>query len=218
VAIGVNYRRLEAPGLDRLTGAGVYYGAALVEALSCRDEAVYLVGGANSAGQAAVHFSKYARQVSMVVRGDSLEKSMSKYLIDQIEATSNIQVETRSEVVEALGNHRLESVRVRGPNGDSERQATGLFIFIGAAPRTEWLPEGLMRDSNGFVLSGPDLKVEGKMPKCWKEDREPYLLESSIPGIFVAGDVRRGSAKRVASAVGEGSISVQFMHQYLARF
>jgi len=218
VAIGVNYRRLEAPGLEQLTGAGVYYGAALVEALSCQGETVYLVGGANSAGQAAVHFSKYARQVNMLIRGDSLEKSMSKYLIDQIAATSNIQVETRSEVVEALGNHRMESVRVRGPEGESVRPASGLFIFIGAAPRTEWLPEGMMRDSNGFVLSGPDLKVEGRLPKCWKEEREPYLLETSTPGIFVAGDVRRGSAKRVASAVGEGSISVQFMHQYLARF
>ena len=218
VAIGVNYRRLEAPGLEQLTGAGVYYGAALVEALSCQGETVYLVGGANSAGQAAVHFSKYARQVNMLIRGDSLEKSMSKYLIDQIAATSNIQVETRSEVVEALGNHRMESVRVRGPEGESVRPASGLFIFIGAAPRTEWLPEGMMRDSHGFVLSGPDLKVEGRLPKCWKEEREPYLLETSTPGIFVAGDVRRGSAKRVASAVGEGSISVQFMHQYLARF
>jgi thioredoxin reductase (NADPH) len=212
VAIGVNYRRLEAPGLEQLTGAGVYYGAALVEALSCQGETVYLVGGANSAGQAAVHFSKYARQVNMLIRGDSLEKSMSKYLIDQIAATSNIQVETRSEVVEALGNHRMESVRVRGPEGESVRPASGLFIFIGAAPRTEWLPEGMMRDSNGFVLSGPDLKVEGRLPKCWKEEREPYLLETSTPGIFVAGDVRRGSAKRVASAVGEGSISVQVMH------
>ena len=218
VAIGVNYRRLEAPGLERLTGAGVYYGAALVEALSCKDETVYLVGGANSAGQAAVHFSKYARQVNMLVRGDSLRKSMSKYLIDQIEATSNIQVQTRSEVAEAMGSQRLESVRVRGPQGDSVCPTSGLFIFIGAAPLTEWLPKGVMRDSNGFVLSGPDLKVEGKLPKCWKEEREPYLLETSIPGIFVAGDVRRGSAKRVASAVGEGSISVQFMHQYLAKF
>jgi thioredoxin reductase (NADPH) len=201
-----------------LTGAGVYYGAAMVEALSCKDETVYLIGGANSAGQAAVYFSKYARLVTMLVRGESLTKSMSKYLIDQIEATSNIHVETRAEVVEAMGNQRLESIRVRGPQGESVCPASGLFIFIGAAPQTEWLPQGVMRDSNGFVLSGPDLKVEGRLPKCWKEEREPYLLETSVPGIFVAGDVRRGSAKRVASAVGEGSISVQFMHQYLARF
>ncbi len=218
IATGVNYRRLQAPGLERLTGLGVYYGAALVEAISCKDETVYLVGGANSAGQAAVHFSKFAKLVTMLVRGESLQKSMSKYLIDQIEATSNIRVQARSEVVEGIGETRLESIRVRTPDGDDVCPTSGLFIFIGAAPLTDWLPEAVMRDSNGFVLSGPDLKMEGKLPRGWKEDRDPYLLETSIPGIFVAGDVRRGSAKRVASAVGEGSISVQFMHQYLARF
>ena len=218
IATGVNYRRLDAPGIDRLTGAGVYYGAALVEARSCSDEHVYIIGGANSAGQAAMHFSKYARQVTMLVRADSLEKSMSKYLIDQIAQTSNIKVEVRAQVVEAMGQSRLECLKVRNSHGEEVRSASSLFIFIGAAPVTDWLPGEVMRDPNGFVLSGGDLKVEDKWPRIWKEDREPFLLETSMPGIFVAGDVRHGSVKRVASAVGEGSIAVQFMHQYLARF
>ncbi|HEU4983113.1 MAG TPA: FAD-dependent oxidoreductase [Acidobacteriaceae bacterium] len=218
IAMGVNYRRLQAPGIERLTGAGVYYGAALVEARSCQDEQVYIVGGANSAGQAAMHFAQYASQVTMLVRGESLQASMSKYLIDQIRNTSNIKVETHSQVVEALGNGRLEQLKVRCNEQDRTVPATGLFIFIGAEPATDWLPSEIMRDPRGFVLSGPDLRVDGKLPRLWKEDREPYLLESSLPGVFVAGDVRHGSVKRVASAVGEGSIAVQFMHQYLARF
>jgi thioredoxin reductase (NADPH) len=218
LAMGVNYRRLDVPGLDRLTGAGVYYGAALEEAKACANEDVIVVGGANSAGQAAMHFSKFARSVTILVRGESLEKSMSKYLIDQIAGTSNISVETRSEVIEAMGDIRLERLRLKTAAGEVERAASSLFIFIGAEPRTDWLPEGIMRDPNGFVLSGLDIQIDGKNPKCWKEDRDPYLLETSTPGIFVAGDVRHGSVKRVASAVGEGSISVQFMHQYLARF
>ncbi len=218
VATGVNYRRLDVPGIDRLTGMGVYYGAAMVEARSCADEEVFIIGGANSAGQAAMHFSRYARQVTILVRGDSLEKSMSKYLIDQIAQTSNITVETHSQVVEAMGQTRLECLRIRNGSGEEVRRASGLFIFIGAAPTTNWLPGEIMRDPNGFVLSGPDLKVENKLPRQWKEDREPFLLETSMPGVFVAGDVRHGSVKRVASAVGEGSIAVQFMHQYLARF
>ncbi|MGC1363338.1 MAG: FAD-dependent oxidoreductase [Silvibacterium sp.] len=218
IALGVNYRRLDAPGIERLTGAGVYYGAAMAEARACADEEVYIVGGANSAGQAAMHFSQYARQVTMLVRGVSLEASMSKYLIDQIAGTSNIKVETCSQVMEAIGESRLAGLRLRCQGQDREVPATGLFIFIGAAPATGWLSEEIMRDPHGFVLSGSDLKVEGKMPRRWKEEREPYLLESSMPGVFVAGDVRHGSVKRVASAVGEGSIAVQFMHQYLARF
>jgi thioredoxin reductase (NADPH) len=218
IATGVNYRRLDAPGIDRLTGAGVYYGAALVEARSCADEHVYIIGGANSAGQAAMHFSKYAREVTMLVRADSLEKSMSKYLIDQIAQTSNIKVEVHAQVVEALGQNRLECLRIRNSSGEEVRPASALFIFIGAAPVTDWLPGEVMRDPNGFVLSGSDLRVEDKWPRIWKEEREPFLLETSMPGVFVAGDVRHGSVKRVASAVGEGSIAVQFMHQYLARF
>jgi thioredoxin reductase (NADPH) len=218
IAVGVDYRKLDIPGLEQFTGAGVYYGAAMAEAISCRNEDIYIIGGANSAGQAAMHFSKYAHKVTMLVRGESLEKSMSKYLIDQIAATSNIEVQTRAEVKEVQGNGRLECLKVRNSQGDCVCAASSLFIFIGAAPQTGWLPEGVMRDPNGFILSGPDLMMEGKMPKIWKEDRPPYLLETSTPGIFVAGDVRHGSIKRVASAVGEGSISVQFMHQYLARF
>ena len=218
IAVGVNYRRLDVPGLDQLTGAGVYYGAAMTEAVSCRDEEVFIVGGANSAGQAAMYFAKYARKVTMLVRGASLESSMSKYLIDQIAGTSNIVVETQAQIVEAMGQRRLECLCVSTPEGKTVRQASSLFIFIGAAPNTNWLPEGVMRDPNGFVLSGRDVMIEGRMPKGWKEDRPPFLLETSTPGIFAAGDVRHGSIKRAASAVGEGSISVQFMHQYLARF
>jgi thioredoxin reductase (NADPH) len=218
IATGVYYRYLTTPGVERLTGAGVYYGATMTEAKSCADESVYIIGGANSAGQAAMFFSKYAKKVTMLVRADSLKNSMSKYLIDQIAATSNIEVRACCQVVEALGESRLECLRICGPEGEATVPANGLYIFIGAAPNTDWLPDSVMRDANGFLLSGPDLKVDGKVVKGWNEDREPYLLETSVPGIFVAGDVRHGSIKRVASAVGEGSISVQFIHQYLARF
>jgi len=218
IATGVYYRFLTTPGVERLTGAGVYYGATMTEAKSCANESVYIIGGANSAGQSAMYFSKYARQVTMLVRAESLKNSMSKYLIDQIAATSNIEVKTRCQVVEALGQTRLECLRLCGPEGEETVPASGLYIFIGAAPNTDWLPESIMRDTNGFLLSGPDLKVDGKMVKGWDQGREPYLLETSVPGIFVAGDVRHGSVKRVASSVGEGSISVQFIHQYLAGF
>jgi thioredoxin reductase (NADPH) len=218
IAVGVHYRRLETPGVERLTGAGVYFGASMTEAKACADENVYIMGGANSAGQAAMYFSKYARKVTMLVRAESLKNSMSKYLIDQIAETSNIEVRTQCQVVEALGESRLSCLRLCGPGNEETVPATALFIFIGAAPNTDWLPDAIMRDANGFVLSGQDLKVEGKLPKSWNQDRDPYLLETSLPGIFVAGDVRHGSIKRVASAVGEGSISVQFIHQYLAGF
>jgi thioredoxin reductase (NADPH) len=219
IAVGVYYRRLSTPGVERLTGAGVYYGAAMTEARACVDENVFIVGGANSAGQAAMYFSKYAKKVTMLVRAASLQNSMSKYLIDQIAATSNIEVKTHCQVVEAQGETRLSCLKLcNGSGGEEIVPANGLFIFIGAAPNTDWLPDTIMRDPNGFLLSGPDLKVDGKLVKSWNQDREPYLLETSVPGIFVAGDVRHGSIKRVASAVGEGSISVQFIHQYLARF
>ena len=218
IAVGVDYRRLEVPGIEPLTGAGVYYGASLAEAATCKDELIYVVGGANSAGQAAMHFSRVAKQVTMLVRGDGLERSMSKYLIDQIAGTSNIKVETRSEVVGAMGNGHLERLKIRNSHGDEERPASSLFLFIGAAPQTDWLPESIMRDPNGFVLAGRDMRVEGQLPKSWKENREPYLLETSLPGVFTAGDVRHGSVKRAATAVGEGSMAVQLMHQYLAQF
>jgi thioredoxin reductase (NADPH) len=218
LAPGVQYRKLDIPGADRLAGCGIYYGAALVEARACQGEEVYIVGGANSAGQAALHFAKYATKVTMLVRGDGLSLTMSKYLIDEISRTSNIVIEARTQVLEAFGNERLESLRLRGPAGDSQVPATSLFVFIGAVPVTAWLPPCILRDERGFVLSGSDLRKDGKLPDVWHETREPLLLETSVPGVFVAGDVRCGSIKRVASAVGEGSIAVQFVHQYLAGF
>jgi len=218
LAPGVQYRKLDVPGGERLTGRGIYYGAALVEAPSCKDEDVFLVGGANSAGQAALYFAKYARSVSMLVRGEGLGATMSKYLIDEIGQTSNIVVRPQTRVVEAIGEERLERLRLRTPGGEEEVPATSLFVFIGAAPRTDWLPAEILRDDKGFLLAGPDLRTDGKVAPEWKEPREPFLLESSVPGVFVAGDVRHGSIKRVASAVGEGSIAVQFVHQYLAGF
>lgn len=218
LAPGVQYRKLNIPGADRLTGRGIYYGAALVEAASCKGEEVYVVGGANSAGQAALHFAKFACKVTMLVRAEGLSNTMSKYLIDEIGRTSNIVVEARTQVLEALGEDHLECLRLRGPAGERVAPASSLFVFIGAAPGTEWLPASIVRDDKGFLLAGPDLHAGGKLPESWREQREPYLLESSVPGVFVAGDVRHGSVKRVASAVGEGSIAVQFAHQYLAGF
>lgn len=218
MAPGVQYRKLDIPGARRLTGRGIYYGAALVEAVACKDEEVFVVGGANSAGQAALHFAKFARKVTMLVRGEGLAATMSKYLIDEIEQTSNIVLEPRTEVIEAIGNERLEALKLTGPQGEYQVPATSVFVFIGAAPGTEWLPASILRDDKGFLLAGPDLRIDGKLADSWKEQREPYLLESSVPGVFVAGDVRHGSIKRVASAVGEGSIAVQFAHQYLAGF
>ena len=218
LAPGVQYRKLEIPGGDRLTGRGIYYGAALVEAAACKGEDVFVVGGANSAGQGALHFANYARSVVMLVRGKGLAATMSKYLIDEIGRTSNIEVRPGTQVLEACGDEHLEQLRIRGPEGESIYPASSLFVFIGAAPRTDWLPVAVMRDEKGFLLAGPDLRTDGKAPAGWKESREPFLLESSVPGVFVAGDVRHGSVKRVASAVGEGSIAVQFVHQYLAGF
>ncbi|RRA47860.1 FAD-dependent oxidoreductase [Acidipila sp. EB88] len=219
LAMGVHWRRLQVPGADRLLGAGVYYGASLGEASSCTDEEIFIVGGANSAGQAAMHFSKFARKVTMLVRASSLNQSMSKYLIDQIAATSNIAVQPDSEIHEVTGDTQLECIAVRHSNGEITRHmASSLFIFIGAAPKTSWLPDGIMRDELGFIVAGPDLRKSGKLPTGWSEDRDPFLLETSVAGVFVAGDVRFGSVKRVASSVGEGSIAVQFMHQYLAQF
>jgi thioredoxin reductase (NADPH) len=218
LSLGVHYRKLEIPGASQLAGRGIYYGAALVEAVSCKDEDVFVVGGANSAGQAALHFARYARKVTMLVRGAGLKATMSKYLIDEIARTSNIVLEAQTQVVEAFGEEHLEALELGGPSGQVRVPASSLFVFIGAAPGTEWLPASIVRDENGFVLAGPDLRTDGKHPEGWREQREPFLLESSVAGVFVAGDVRHGSIKRVASAVGEGSIAVQFAHQYLAGF
>lgn len=216
IATGVAWRRLNVPGVEQLTGAGVYYGAALTEARSCKDEEVFIVGGANSAGQAALAFSQYARRVVMLVRAASLESSMSKYLIDEIARESNIEVWNGSQVVEAVGNGRLQRLRVLRPDGEQTLDASGLFIFIGAEPKTDWLPPSVLKDDRGFVFSGNDLKRCPQFPKQWQLGRDPYLLETSVPGLFAAGDVRHGSIKRAASAVGEGSIAVQFIHQYMA--
>lgn len=217
VATGVSYARLDVPGVDQLTGAGVYYGAAMTEAANCRGEDVFIVGGANSAGQAAMYFSRYARSVTMLVRGDGLVKSMSRYLIDQIGMTENIRVLPHARVVEALGETHLEGivVRIEGEE-DVMMPARMLFTFIGATPRTDWLGDAVVRDGRGFVIAGPDLpRDERGRVRGWPLEREPYLLETSVPGVFVAGDVRYGSVKRVASGVGEGAIAVSFVHQYL---
>lgn len=214
IATGVSYCMLDIPGAERLTGAGVYYGAAQTEAHACKDESVYIIGGANSAGQAAMHFSRYAATVHLVVRGDSLEKGMSKYLVDQIVSTENIVVETQTQVIQVGGLDHLECVTLRTPYGEETRPASSVFVFIGAAPKTGWLPKDIAVDSKGFILAGPDLKSSAVA--FGVRGRDPYLLETSVPGIFVAGDVRHGSVKRCASAVGDGSIAIQFVHQYLA--
>jgi len=205
------------PGVEQLSGAGVYYGAGMTEALACKGEDVYVVGGANSAGQAAVHFARYANQVTMLIRGDSLTQTMSHYLIERIKQTSNIQVETNVEVAEAQGRSRLESLVLQHTNSRDRRTvpAQSLFILIGALPHTDWLGETVLRDEHGFILSGPDLLRDGCLPSDWPLARAPYLFETSVPGIFVAGDARHGSIKRVASGVGEGTIAEKMIERYL---
>jgi thioredoxin reductase (NADPH) len=221
IACGVSYRELkDVKGIDKLTGYGVYYGASMVEALSCKGEDVFMVGGANSAGQAAIHFSKYAKTVTLVVRSDSLSKSMSHYLIHQIDETANIHVLLNSKVTEVRGENNLEFITIT--NSQTGQVLTlpsrGLYIFIGAVPHTDVLVGLIERDANGFILTGPDLIHNGREhPQGWTLDRQPYLFETNVPGIFAAGDVRHGSMKRVAASVGEGSIAVQLIHQYLKR-
>jgi thioredoxin reductase (NADPH) len=219
IASGVQWRKLDKPGVERLTGAGIYYGAAMTEALSCKDEDVYVVGGANSAGQAVMHFSQYARRVIMIVRSNTLENSMSQYLVDQIRKTPNIHVEFNSSVAEVHGEGHLEEVSIYCSESDETNKvpANYLFILIGAQPHTEWLAGVVERDERGFILTGPDIMRDGKRPRGWQLERDPYLLETSVPGIFAVGDVRKGSIKRVASGVGEGSVAISFVHQYLSK-
>ncbi len=219
IATGVQWRKLEVPGMDRLSGAGIYYGAGATEALACRDDDVYIVGGANSAGQAAINLSRYARRVIMLVRGQSLAASMSRYLIDEIARTANIHVELQSQVVEVHGEDHLDAITIQcGPSNTRERVPAGaLFIFIGAMPGTGWLDGVVERDERGFILTGQALVRDGKPPRGWTLERPPGLLETSVPGVFAVGDVRHGSVKRVASGVGEGSIAIQFVHEYLSK-
>jgi thioredoxin reductase (NADPH) len=219
LATGVSYRRLAAPGLDEMTGRGVYYGSALTEAAACSGQDVFIVGGANSAGQAAAYLSRGARSVTILVRGPSLERSMSFYLIQQIENIPKISVRTCTEVIRADGGDHLETLTLRNTaTGATETvSAQWMFLFIGAAPLTDWLDQVVERDERGFVVSGPDLSVEGQRPRGWELDRPPYHLETSVPGVFVAGDARSESAKRVASAVGEGAMAVMLVHRYLEK-
>jgi thioredoxin reductase (NADPH) len=216
IATGVTYRRLNAPGLEELTGRGVHYGAALGEAQSVSGQDVYLIGGANSAGQAAVYLARFARQVTLVVRADRLEKSMSHYLVDQLRAIPNIRVRLNSEVAAASGEEHLETITIADRVAGSEERVAAdfLFVFIGAYPHTDWLGEAIARDDRGFIVSGAELLRDGTAPR-WALEREPLPLETSLPGVFVAGDVRRSSMKRVASAVGEGAMAVYLVHQYL---
>ena len=219
LATGVTYRQLNAPGLEELTGRGVYYGSALTEASACIDQDVYIVGGANSAGQAAVYLSRHAKSVTLLVRGPSLERSMSYYLIQQCDAIGNLSIRTCTEVIRADGDGHLEQLTLRNTaNGSTETVDAGmLFVFIGAAPLTDWLDGVVVRDDHGFVVAGPDLSVSGQKPPGWQLDRAPYHLETSVPGVFVAGDARAESAKRVASAVGEGAMAVMLVHRYLEK-
>ena len=217
IATGMSVRKLDAPGINAITGAGVYYGAALTEAAHYQGQPIFVVGGANSAGQGAMFFSRYASKVTMLVRGTSIEETMSQYLVDQIAERENIEVLLRTEVVEAHGTNRLESITIR--NNDSHEVTTvpaaAMFLFIGAVPHSELVAGVVERNSHGFIITGEDLMLNGRGPKGWAAKRAPYLLETSVPGIFAAGDVRQGSMSRVAAAVGQGGMATSFVHQYL---
>jgi thioredoxin reductase (NADPH) len=214
IASGVTYRRLDVPGIETLTGRGVYYGTAGIDVASIDGEDVFVVGGANSAGQAAIHFARKARAVTMLVRGQSLSSTLSHYLVERIEQTPNIHVRCRATLERVLGEERLEALMLKDVDkGETVTvPAHGIFIFIGASPHTEWVGDDVMRDAQGFVLTGPDV-LSGGRPPGWTLDRDPFLLETSVPGVFAAGDVRRGSAKRVATAVGEGAMAVMSVWQ-----
>ena len=216
LSMGVSWRKLMAPGINELTGRGVYYGAAMTEAMNCKNEDVYIVGAGNSAGQAAIFFAQYARRVIMLIRGNTLKGKMSHYLIKRIEETENIIVQLNTTVQAGHGSNHLERITTHNKetNADEDLDASFLFVFIGAAPRTAWLGDTIARDEKGFIVTGPELDPEVHL-KEWPLERKPFLLETNIPGIFASGDVRSGSVKRVASAVGEGSVSVYFVHQFL---
>ena len=218
VTTGVDYRKLETPGVEKFVGAGIYYGAAMTEATACRDKQVYVVGGGNSAGQAAMYLSKFAKNVYILIRKDSLSYTMSAYLIDQLAGESNIEVMPETEITTAYGNENLESLDIKDFRSGEivRRTADALYIFIGAKPFTDWLGVDIIKDEKGFIETGRDLKLNTDFDKAWKQTRDPYLLETSCPGIFAAGDVRAGAMNRVASAVGEGSMAISFVHKYLA--
>lgn len=218
-ATGVDYRRLNLPDEDRLRGAGVYYGAGASEAALCRSEHVFVVGGGNSAGQAALHFAPHARQVSLVIRGECLKKTLSEYLIDRIRSQPNIEVLSRAEVTALHGDDVLRAITLRNNQNGEERtvETRWLFLCLGGLPHTQWAAEvGIVRDEAGYLVTGPDLLKHGEPPPHWPLDRDPYYMETNVPGMFAAGDVRHGSVKRCASAVGEGAMAVTFVHRYLA--
>jgi thioredoxin reductase (NADPH) len=215
ISSGVSYRRLQGPGLEELAGRGVFYGSSAAEAAQCQGDDVYIVGAANSAGQAALNFARYAKRVVMLVRGTRLEDSMSMYLVAQIQATDNIEVRLGASVVAARGTEHLEAISIATVDGSPEEAATNwLFVYIGAQPRTDWLGDAVVRDAHGFIVTGNDLLASNM--RAWPLARTPYALESSVPGVFAAGDVRLDSMKRVASAVGEGAMTVYLVHRYLA--